>query len=142
MSWRGLGDEADLAQAAALRGGHSLRHALVTHRLVTADVELGLGLRCGGGRQASCEVGIFHALAALYHERWDVQAIFDELKGDLLQNRRVFRSKGRRNKRVVKRRNSPDASHDRKAPRHVPMDCSVVILDAMPLAVRKRRKLA
>jgi hypothetical protein len=32
-------------------------------------------------------------LAALYHERWEVEAVFDELKVHLLQNRRVFRSK-------------------------------------------------
>ena len=32
-------------------------------------------------------------LAALYHERWEVQAVFDELKTHLLQRRRVLRSK-------------------------------------------------
>jgi hypothetical protein len=32
-------------------------------------------------------------LAALYHERWQVEAVFDELKTHLLQRRRVFRSK-------------------------------------------------
>lgn len=32
-------------------------------------------------------------LAALYHERWQVEAVFDELKVHLLQGRRVFRSK-------------------------------------------------
>ncbi len=32
-------------------------------------------------------------LAALYHERWEVEAIFDELKAHLLQRRRVLRSK-------------------------------------------------
>jgi hypothetical protein len=32
-------------------------------------------------------------LAAVYHERWQVEAVFDELKTHLLQRRRVFRSK-------------------------------------------------
>ncbi len=32
-------------------------------------------------------------LAALYHERWEVEAIFDELKTRLQQRRRVLRSK-------------------------------------------------
>ena len=32
-------------------------------------------------------------LAALYHERWEVEAVFDELKTHLLQRRRVLRSK-------------------------------------------------
>jgi hypothetical protein len=32
-------------------------------------------------------------LAALYHERWQVEAVFDELKTHLLQRRRVLRSK-------------------------------------------------
>jgi Insertion element 4 transposase N-terminal/Transposase DDE domain len=32
-------------------------------------------------------------LATLYHERWEVEAVFDELKTHLLQRRRVFRSK-------------------------------------------------
>ena len=32
-------------------------------------------------------------LAALYHERWEVEAVFDELKVHLLQKRRVLRSK-------------------------------------------------
>ena len=32
-------------------------------------------------------------LAALYHERWEVKAVFDELKTHLLQRRRVLRSK-------------------------------------------------
>jgi hypothetical protein len=47
----------------------------------------------------------------------------------------------KRNKRMVKRRNSPYASHDRAAPRHVPMDCSVVMLDALPVTVRERGKI-
>ncbi len=33
------------------------------------------------------------ALAALYHQRWEVEAVFDELKTHLLQKRRVLRSK-------------------------------------------------
>ena len=32
-------------------------------------------------------------LAALYHERWEVEAVFDELKTHLLKSRRVLRSK-------------------------------------------------
>lgn len=32
-------------------------------------------------------------LAALYHERWEVEAVFDELKTHLLRGRRVLRSK-------------------------------------------------
>ena len=32
-------------------------------------------------------------LAALYHQRWEVDAVFDELKTHLLQRRRVLRSK-------------------------------------------------
>ena len=32
-------------------------------------------------------------LATLYHERWEVEAVFDELKTHLLQSRRTFRSK-------------------------------------------------
>lgn len=32
-------------------------------------------------------------LAAIYHERWEVETVFDELKTHLLQRRRVFRSK-------------------------------------------------
>ena len=32
-------------------------------------------------------------LAALYHERWEVELVFDELKTHLVQRRRVFRSK-------------------------------------------------
>jgi hypothetical protein len=32
-------------------------------------------------------------LAALYHERWQVEEVFDELKTHLLRGRRVFRSK-------------------------------------------------
>ena len=32
-------------------------------------------------------------LAALYHERWQVEAVFDELKTHLLARRRVLRSK-------------------------------------------------
>ena len=33
------------------------------------------------------------ALATLYHQRWEVEAVFDELKTHLLQRRRVLRSK-------------------------------------------------
>jgi hypothetical protein len=33
------------------------------------------------------------ALAALYHERWEVELVFDELKTHLVQRRRVLRSK-------------------------------------------------
>lgn len=33
------------------------------------------------------------ALAVLYHERWEVEMVFDELKTHLAQRRRVFRSK-------------------------------------------------
>lgn len=33
------------------------------------------------------------SLAALYHERWEVELVFDELKTHLVQRRRVFRSK-------------------------------------------------
>ncbi|TDR73348.1 IS4 family transposase [Paludibacterium purpuratum] len=33
------------------------------------------------------------SLAALYHERWQVESVFDELKTHLLRQRRVFRSK-------------------------------------------------
>lgn len=32
-------------------------------------------------------------LAALYHERWEVEAVFDELKMHLVQRRRTLRSK-------------------------------------------------
>ena len=32
-------------------------------------------------------------LASLYHERWQVEAVFDELKTHLLKGRRVLRSK-------------------------------------------------
>lgn len=32
-------------------------------------------------------------LAALYHQRWEIEAVFDELKTHLRQGRRVFRSK-------------------------------------------------
>jgi Transposase DDE domain len=32
-------------------------------------------------------------LAALYHQRWEVEAVFDELKTHLRQSRRVLRSK-------------------------------------------------
>ena len=32
-------------------------------------------------------------LAALYHQRWEVESVFDELKTHLLQKRRVLRSK-------------------------------------------------
>ena len=32
-------------------------------------------------------------LAALYHQRWQVEAVFDELKTHLLKSRRVLRSK-------------------------------------------------
>jgi len=32
-------------------------------------------------------------LAALYHQRWEIEAVFDELKTHLLQSRRVLRSK-------------------------------------------------
>lgn len=34
-----------------------------------------------------------HELAALYHERWHVESVFDELKTHLRQSRRVLRSK-------------------------------------------------
>jgi hypothetical protein len=34
-----------------------------------------------------------HMLAALYHQRWEVELVFDELKTHLVQRRRVFRSK-------------------------------------------------
>ena len=53
---------------------------------------------------------------------------------------RATRTTGKHNKRMVKRRNSPYASHDRAAPRHVPMDCAVVMLEALPVTVRKRGK--
>jgi Transposase DDE domain len=32
-------------------------------------------------------------VAALYHQRWEIEAVFDELKTHLLQSRRVLRSK-------------------------------------------------
>jgi hypothetical protein len=32
-------------------------------------------------------------LAALYHQRWEIESVFDELKTHLLQSRRVLRSK-------------------------------------------------
>ena len=34
-----------------------------------------------------------HELARLYHERWEIEGVFDELKTHLLQRRRVLRSK-------------------------------------------------
>jgi hypothetical protein len=34
-----------------------------------------------------------HELARLYHERWEIEGVFDELKTHLLQSRRVLRSK-------------------------------------------------
>ena len=53
---------------------------------------------------------------------------------------KATRTTGTRNKRMVKRRNSPYASHDRAAPRHAPMDCTAVMLEALPVTVRKRGK--
>jgi hypothetical protein len=53
---------------------------------------------------------------------------------------RATRTTGKRNKRMVKRRNSHYASHDRTAPRHVPIDCALVMLEALPVTVRKRGK--
>ena len=32
-------------------------------------------------------------LAAVYHERWEIEAVFDELKTHLIERRRCFRSK-------------------------------------------------
>lgn len=43
---------------------------------------------------------------------------------------------------MVKRRNSPYASHDWAAPRHVPMDCTAVMLQPLPVTVRKRGKIS
>jgi hypothetical protein len=54
---------------------------------------------------------------------------------------RAARTTGKRNKRMVKRRNSPYASHDRQAPRHVDMDCTAVMLNPMPVTVRDRKKI-
>ena len=39
------------------------------------------------------EMAPAHELARLYHERWHVQAVFDEMKTHLLKSRRVLRSK-------------------------------------------------
>jgi hypothetical protein len=39
------------------------------------------------------EVAPAKDLAALYHERWEVEGVFDELKTHLIDSRRVFRSK-------------------------------------------------
>ena len=39
------------------------------------------------------EVAPAMELAALYHQRWEVEAVFDELKTHLRQSRRVLRSK-------------------------------------------------
>lgn len=55
---------------------------------------------------------------------------------------RATRTTGKRNKRMVKRRNSPYASHDWAAPRHVPMDCTAVMLQPLPVTVRKRGKIS
>ena len=33
------------------------------------------------------------ALATVYHERWEIEAVFDELKTHLVERRRCFRSK-------------------------------------------------
>jgi DNA-directed RNA polymerase specialized sigma subunit len=40
-------------------------------------------------------------LAALYHERWEVEGLFDELKTHLIDSRRVFLSKAERNKKIA-----------------------------------------
>ena len=40
-----------------------------------------------------CEHAPALELAALYHERWEVEGVFDELKTHLHQRRRVLRSK-------------------------------------------------
>jgi hypothetical protein len=42
--------------------------------------------------------------------------------------------------RMIKRRNSPYASHDRNAKRHEPMDYAAVMLQAMPLTGRNGQK--
>ena len=54
---------------------------------------------------------------------------------------KATRTSGKRNQRMVKRRNSPYASHDRQAPRHVDMDCTAVMLNPKPVTVRDRRKI-
>lgn len=40
-----------------------------------------------------CDLAPALELAALYHERWEVESVFDELKTHLRQSRRVLRSK-------------------------------------------------
>ena len=40
-----------------------------------------------------CDLNPALELAALYHERWEVESVFDELKTHLRQSRRVLRSK-------------------------------------------------
>lgn len=55
---------------------------------------------------------------------------------------RATRTLNRRSPRMVKRRNSPYASHNRNLPIRVPIDCTPIILAATPPRVRAARAKA
>ncbi len=55
---------------------------------------------------------------------------------------RATRTLNRRSPRMVKRRNSPYASHNRNLPIRVPIDCTPTILAAAPPRVRATRAKA
>ena len=66
------------------------------------------------------------------YKRWFRQLL------EISAKRSATQTIGKQNKRMLKRRSSPYASHDRKAVRHAPMDCTAVMLKPLPLSVRKR----
>jgi hypothetical protein len=53
---------------------------------------------------------------------------------------RATRTLNRRSPRMVKRRNSPYASHNRKLPIRVPIDCMPIIVSSMHRRTRKRQE--
>jgi hypothetical protein len=53
---------------------------------------------------------------------------------------RATRTLNRRSPRMVKRRNSPYASHNRNLPIRVPIDCTPVTVGPMPRRRRERQR--
>jgi len=84
-------------------------------------------------RQTLPQSGAFpHPQQPMRRKRW-----FEQLIAVCIRLK-ATRTTSKRNKRMVERRNSPYASHDRRAPRHVDMDCTAVMLDPKPVTARDR----
>jgi hypothetical protein len=92
-----LPDHSFLSQLAPSTGGRDARRAqAITVRVIDYELPNAKGEITAYRLVTSLldhEKAPAHELALLYHQRWEIEGVFDELKTHLVQSRRVLRSK-------------------------------------------------